>query len=244
MEISEFDYQLFDINWFNESKPFIQKCFDSSKSGFSYLTNSKSKQKVVPSNFDDVNRKNIIMKNTRYFQNYKDNEVSEYEDIFLGFPKKEHLDKKFQQIENFVSKNIISCKTTYITFSTNISGATKGIENLHPLLNFNRCNVWAFSIPLFFNNESPQSHSFNYSYQSFLFKPRYYIDSSNLINDNIKYSCIEIPKDGKLFSIQFDGSRTPYYFDYTAHLYAWFIFNGVEYKPGCQINAQFQIDLL
>ena len=39
-----------------------------------------------------------------------------------------------------------------------------------------------------------------------------------------------IPKNGKVFSIQFDGARCPHYIDYTNHLYVWFVFDGIVYK--------------
>ena len=111
-------------------------------------------------------------------------------------------------------------------------------------MNKDRCNVWSFCIPLFIDPNEPNSHKFFYEWNDNLFPPRYYVDYARLKKTKRQYSAFEVPKTGKIFSIQFDGSRCPHYIDYTGHLYAWFVFDGVEYKDSARGLKNFIIDYL
>ena len=137
------------------------------------------------------------------------------------------LKEKFEWVNEYVAQRTTSVKTSFITFSTNITGAQIGVKHLHSLLNGDGCNVWSFAIPLYIDKESNDTAGFWYNSQTDLFPPRYYVDYKRIKQLDIQYNSIKLPKDGKIMSFMFDGSRSPHYIDYTDHLYAFMVFDGI-----------------
>jgi hypothetical protein len=56
------------------------------------------------------------------------------------------------------------------------------------------------------------------------------LDYSRVKAANYNYSSHKVPLDNKVYSIRFDGSRSPHYIDYKPHVFVWFVFDGVVYK--------------
>lgn len=223
------DRQIMDESWFQKAKPFLQEAFDAFKPRSAFLSKS---QRLDERNFlqlEEDERPNIVLRHLD-LATEKTEGIPYFDEVFAECPGYETLQAKFRAIETFVRPRIRSCKTHFITFSTNMTGANKGIQHIHPLMNGDRCNVWSFCVPLYLSSENGPRHQFWYNHQEDLFKSRYYLDYRHLKKLNISYSSFTMPVDGKIFSIQFDGARTPHYIDYTKHLYAWFVFDGVEYR--------------
>lgn len=226
-DFASINRQIMDENWFREAKPFLQEAFDSFKPRSAFLSKSK---RIEDRNFlqlEEGERPNIVMRKFD-LATEKPEGIPYFDDVFADCPNYEILKNKFNVIERYIRSRIKSCKTHFITFSTNVTGAQKGIQHIHPIMNDDRCNVWSFCVPLYISPNGPR-HQFWYNHQAELFKSRYYLDYRHLKRLNISYGSFSMPIDGKIFSIQFDGARTPHYIDYTEHLYAWFVFDGVEY---------------
>jgi hypothetical protein len=240
MDNLQYNYDLFDETWLLNSRPELNECFEAFEPRSGFIRKSKTEK---PLKLDSNESPNIVMRKTR-FCSLTDNSIPEFSNVFCSSEKFELFEKKLVFLENYIAQYIINCKTSFITFSTNLTGAEKGLEHLHPLMNQDRCNVWSFAIPLFINKKSEKKHKFLFSYSPNLFPTRYYVDYARLKKDELNYSAFEIPTNGQVFSIQFDGARTAHYIDYTDHLYAWFVFDGVEYKENFKPSSQFQINLI
>ena len=93
-----------------------------------------------------------------------------------------------------------------------------------------RGNVWRFGIPLYIDPECNDSPEFCYTSQEELFPARWYLDYDRIKAKNFHYGSFKVPLDDKIFSIRFDGARSPHYIDYKNHVFAWFVFDGVTYK--------------
>lgn len=232
-----FDYTFLNQADHEEIKPYILDSFSCFKPRSSFIS-KKPKSTNLQLAHDE--QPNIVMKGTR-FQTYRNHEIAEFEEVFANYPKLDLLQNKFLAIENYASQFLSSCKATFITFSTDLTGAKLGVQHLHPIMNDDRCNVWSFCVPLFLAPGVDQ-HRFWYNYRPDLYSARYYVDYLHLKKLNLQYSAFEIPKDGKIFSIQFDGARTAHYIDYTQHLYAWFVFDGVTYKNSDHRKEPFRIE--
>jgi uncharacterized OB-fold protein len=88
--------------------------------------------------------------------------------------------------------------------------------------------TWSFAVPLYFDTQSDDTAGFWYNSQKELFPPRYYVDYKRIKQLDIQYTSIKLPKDGKIMSFMFDGARNPHYIDYTDHLYAFMVFDGID----------------
>jgi hypothetical protein len=154
--------------------------------------------------------------------------IDSFDDVFKNTTVYELIKEKFEWVNNYVTENTTGVKNSFITFSTNITGAEIGVKHLHSLLNRDACNVWSFAVPLYIDPACTDSVGFWYNSQQDLFPPRYYIDYKRIKQLDIEYTSFKLPKDGKIMSVMFDGSRSPHYIDYKNHLYAFMVFDGIE----------------
>jgi hypothetical protein len=171
------------------------------------------------------------------------NGVDSFDDVFK-FTEVYHLLKdKFECIQDYVNScGVTKATNTFITFSTNITGASIAIKHLHTLLNGDCCNVWSFAVPLYIDTLSTDTARFWYNSQSELYPRRYYVDYNRIKKMNINYTNISLPKDGHVLSIMFDGARSPHYIDYTNHLYAFVVFDGINVES--PLGKKFITELL
>jgi hypothetical protein len=66
-----------------------------------------------------------------------------------------------------------------------------------------------------------------------VWKFKYNTETGDLVvkfQDGSVYTYFKVPLDDKIFSIRFDGARSPHYINYKNHVFAWFVFDGVVYK--------------
>lgn len=243
--MQEFDRSLLNKDEFEELKPNLLKAFAEFKPRSAFISKSKDIERINNLNLEVYESPNIVMKSTRFCDN-KVTDIAEFSTLFANHSKYDLLMSKFKCIEDYAAEYIEKCETSFITFSTNITGAKLGVQHLHPLMNGDRCNVWSFSVPLYLDSESLDNHKFWYSWKKELFPPRYYVDYERIKKEEIKFNDFGLPTNGHVFSIQFDGSRTPHYIDYTPHLYAWFVLDGVTYKDPnyAKLKSQFSINLI
>lgn len=241
--MQNYDYSLLSAAEHDELKPFLAKAFQAFKPRSAFIGDADSNEKIKKLTLAVEEEPNIVMKDT-HFHKYPNHEIPEFKQVFAGYSQFAKLNQKLDDIEKYVSQFITGCQATFITFSTNMTGAGLGVEHLHPIMNKDRCNVWSFCIPLYIDQDETVAHKFCYEWNDNLFPPRYYVDYARLKKTPRQYSAFEMPKNGKIFSIQFDGARCPHYIDYTKHLYAWFVFDGVDYKDNARPFKSFVIDYL
>jgi hypothetical protein len=228
--IKDYPRELFDSVWFLETIPQLKKSFDEFTPRSAYLSDKKNIERINRLALGTNEQPNIVSYQTRFCPE-KTSGIESFDVIFKTNSKFDVIKQKLNAIEDYVSDYIKSAHTTFITFSTDITGADIGVKHLHPLLNGDRCNVWSFCLPLYISqdhmNKNPQ---FWITGQEDLFPPRWYLDYDRIKNKNYAYGNFTVPLDDKVFSLRFDGARSPHYIDYKPHVFAWFVFDGVEYK--------------
>lgn len=226
-----FPRELFDKSWFDESVSQLTKTFEEFRPRSAFVSNKSSIEKNNVMALDPLHEQpNIISYKTRFWQNNVEN-INSFDDIFAGNSKFNTIKQKLESVENYIAQFVESAQSTFLTFSTNITGAQIGVKHLHSLMNKDRCNVWSFCIPLYIDNEHlDKNPGFYLTSQTELFPKRWYIDYSRIKAANFTYGSFNVPLHDKVFSIRFDGSRSPHYINYTPHVFVWFVFDGVEYK--------------
>jgi hypothetical protein len=169
--------------------------------------------------------------------------IADFNEVFSSSTVYELIASKFKWVDQWVADRTHSVKNSFITFSTNITGAKLGVKHLHSLLNGDSCPVWSFAVPLYIADVD-ECAGFWYNSQDSLFLPRYYVDYSRIKQLDIEYTSIKLPKDGKILSLMFDGARNPHYIDYTRHLYAFMVFDGVETIEQIKLGKRWITELL
>lgn len=227
--IKDFPRQLFDRQWFNDTVPELKAAFDEFTPRSAYLSDKKNIERINRLALNDTEQPNIVSYQTRFCPN-KTPGIESFDVIFKNNPGYALMKEKFNAVENYVSQYIKSAHTTFLTFATDVTGATLGVKHLHPLMNGDRCNVWSFCIPLYIdNNHMDKNPQFWITSQEDIFPARWYLDYDRIKSKNYNYGNFTVPLDDKIFSLRFDGSRAPHYIDYKPHVFVWFVFDGVEY---------------
>lgn len=241
-----FPRQLFDKQWFEESIPQLKRSFDEFTPRSAYLSDKKNIERINKLSLSQHEQPNIVSYPTR-FCNQKTSGIESFDIIFQKNSGYKLMKEKFDTIENYLSQYIESANTSFLTFSTNITDAQLGVKHLHPLLNKDKCNVWSFCIPLYIDSEHlDKCPQFWYTSQNELFPTRWYLDYDRIKSRNFDYGNFTIPLSDKVFSIRFDGSRSPHYIDYKPHVFVWLVIDGVIYKDVsyAQKGIQFITELL
>lgn len=244
--LKDFPRELFDKTWFEESIPQLQQSFEEFTPRSAFLSDKKSIERINRLALDQHEQPNIVSYPTRFCQE-KTPGIESFDVIFKSNSKYKQMKEKFDAVENYVAEYIASANTTFLTFSTNITGAQLGVKHLHPLMNGNKCNVWSFCIPLYIDpNHMDQHPQFWITSQDELFPTRWYLDYDRIKSKNFNYGNFTVPLDNKVFSLRFDGSRSPHYIDYKPHVFVWLVFDGVTYKDigDCPKGIQFITELL
>lgn len=227
--IKDYNRELFDQNWFEESKPHLTSAFEEFTPRSAYLSDKKSIERINRLALDNTEQPNIVSYQTRFCPE-KTPGIESFDVLFKDNSKFDVMKEKFTRVEEYISQYISSAHTTFLTFSTNITGAKLGVKHLHPKMNADRCNVWSFGIPLYIDPDCDDSPEFCYTSQEELFPARWYLDYDRIKAKNYHYGSFKVPLDDKIFSIRFDGARSPHYIDYKNHVFVWFVFDGVIYK--------------
>lgn len=216
----------FDEQWKLNSMPFIQKAFDGfiPRSDFLKKSTNTNSNKLLSLEEEHPN----ILEVKTQLASYSD-KLEDFDNVFASCDGYEYIRTIMNTIIDTVKKDCTSAKSTFVTFSTDVTGSTGGIKHLHPLMNSDRCNVWTFGIPLYIGKEAP---TFEVHMTDALWNTRYYIDYKRIRDANLDYMKLTLPKDGSIFTIKFDGARHPHVVTYTDSVYMWFVFDGVEYKDG------------
>lgn len=227
--IKGYNRELFDKDWFDASKPELIRAFNEFTPRSAYLSSNKNIERLNRLALDITEQPNIVSYETRFCPK-KTTGIESFDVIFKDNPKFNVIKEKLNSVEDYIAQYITAAHTTFLTFSTDITGATLGVKHLHPLMNKDRCNVWSFGIPLYIDTDCHESPEFAYTSQEDLFPARWYLDYERIKAKNYHYGSFKVPLDDKIFSIRFDGSRSPHYIDYKKHVFVWFVFDGVEYK--------------
>lgn len=228
--IKEYPRDLLDQSWYIESKHQLEQSFEEFTPRAQYLSTNKNVERINRAALGHDDQPNIVSYTTR-FCSEKIKNIESFDVIFGNNSKYQVIKSKLDAVENYVSQYITSAQNTFLTFSTNITGAVSGVKHLHPLINGDRCNVWSFGLPLYIDHNHLETNpEFCSTSQQETFPPRWYLDYSRVKSANYNYCGYKLPLDGKVYSIQFDGSRSPHYITYTPHVFVWFVFDGVEYK--------------
>lgn len=225
--MKEFNRTLLDYEDFMAIRPELLHAFKEFTPRSHFIKNNKAIEEHNHQALDSNEQPNILSYPTTHFPELIPG-IDSFDDVFKNTTVYELLKEKFDWVDEYVSQRVTGVKTSFITFSTNITGAKIAVKHLHSLLNGNGCNVWSFAVPLYIDKSSDDTAGFWYNSQQDLFPPRYYVDYKRIKQLNIEYTSIKLPKDGKIMSFMFDGSRSPHYIDYTNHLYAFMVFDGIE----------------
>lgn len=222
--------------------PLLQS-FREFKPRSEFIRKSKSITQHNIESLDVTEQPNLLSFQTIHAPNQLENVLS-FDNVFKDTEVFDLLKSKFCSIDRYVSEHVISVKNSFITFSTNITGAQIGVKHVHSLLNGDCCNVWSFALPLWIDSSNSNHANFWYNSNESLFPSRYYVDYERIKKLNIEYTGFRLPKDGKVLSIMFDGSRTPHYIDYTSHFYAFLVFDGIVLKESIVLGKKFITELL
>ncbi len=223
----------FDLEWKKNAIPYLEKAFTSFKPRAEFLNkNIEAREQVL----SDDEQPNILEVRTQ-LSTYT-NKLNDFDLVFESCPNYQEIKEVMNRIVDYVSTIAVSSQVTFVTFATDITGKKMGIKHLHPKMNGDRCNVLTFGIPLYLGEMPP---SFDISLSENHWPTRYYIDYSRIRNLNLSYMKLNLPMDGSIFSMQFDGSRHPHYITYTDSVYMWFVFDGVEFKDKRDIGNQLLI---
>lgn len=242
--MKNYNRELFNDDWFEESKPQLLRAFDEFRPRSAYLSEDVTIEKKNVATLDETEKPNILSFPTSFCPDQLDG-VNSFHDIFANNSKYDVIVDKLRYIERYVSRSIESAKVTFLTFSTNVQGAKMGVQHLHPKMNGDRCDVCTFGIPLYIKQGS-EAPGFLYTSQEDMFPARWYVDYKRIKSQNYKYASFQLPLDEKILNLRFDGTRSPHYIDYKDHVYVWFVFDGVVYKdPADQPRGkQFIAELL
>lgn len=241
--MKDYDRTLLSDSQFLDIKPGILKAFADFVPRSKFINNNSELEESNRSALDvSEEQPNILSYPTTHYPTTIPN-ISNFHDVFGGFESYDLINNKFKCVDEYVARNTTGVKTSFITFSTNITGAKIGVKHLHSLLNKDRCNVWSFCIPLYIS-DSADTAGFWYNSQQDLFPPRYYVDYERVKKLQVEYTSIKMPKDGKILSLMFDGSRSPHYIDYTDHLYAFMVFDGITTKDNLDLGKKWITELL
>lgn len=239
----DYNRKLLSKEEFLSIQPFILEAFKEFTPRSNFIKKNKSIELHNYNALDVTEQPNLLSFPTTYAPHHLENVLS-FHEVFCNVPLYNLINEKLQAINNYVSENVLRVKNSFITFSTNITGAKIGVKHLHSLLNGDHCNVWSFAIPLYIDTNTEDSAGFWYNSQENLFPPRYYLDYERIKKLDIQYNSFKLPKDGKVLSIMFDGSRSPHYIDYTNHLYVFMVFDGVEFSNNLILGKKFITELL
>lgn len=242
--MKSYNRELFDDLWFEESKPHLIRAFDEFRPRSAYLSNNLKIEDNNVASLREEEKPNILSYPTKFCPDELQG-VNSFHDIFATNSKYETIVEKFKWVEDYISERIVSAKATFLTFSTNVSGASLGVQHLHPLMNHDRCDVSTFGIPLYVKQDSP-APGFFYTSQEHTFPTRWYVDYKRIKAQNYKYASFQLPLNDKILNLRFDGTRSPHYIDYKDHVYVWFVFDGVVYKNPLDqpVGKQFITELL
>ena len=223
----EYNRELLSYEDFMAIRPELLCAFKEFTPRSHFINNNKNIEKHNHRALDNTEQPNILSLPTTYAPHLIP-DIDSFDDVFKNTTVYDLIRDKFDWVNEFVAEHTKGCKNSFITFSTNITGAKIGVKHLHSLLNGDCCNVYSFAVPLYIDDQSDESAGFWYNSQENLFPPRYYVDYKRVKQLDIEYTSFKLPKDGKILSILFDGARSPHYIDYTNHLYAFLVFDGVE----------------
>lgn len=238
--IQDFPRQLLDDTWFLASKKHLLQTFEEFTPRSAYLSDRKDLARINKLSLAAEEQPNIVSYQTRFCPD-KIPGIESFDVIFADNPGYDLIKQKLKAVENYVSQYIDQAQSTFLTFSTDVSGAKIGVKHLHPLMNGQSCNVWSFCIPLYINDDHlDQNPQFWITSQEELFPARWYLDYDRIKKKNFRYGNFSVPLDDKIFSLRFDGSRSPHYIDYKPHVFVWFVFDGVTYKDSrhCPVSTQ------
>jgi len=216
--------ETFDKEWKEQATPYLKAAFEAFVPRSDFLKKSKNTDSKKLLALEDE-QPNILEVST--FLAPWSGKLEDFNKVFNDCEGIEYIRSVMKEIEDYVSEHVESAKATFVTFSTDVTGASMGIRHLHPLMNGDRCNVWTFGIPLYIGEEAP---SFDIHQHDELWPTRFMLDYKRIRAANLDYQKLILPKDGSIFNMQFDGSRSPHVITYTDSVYMWFVFDGVEYK--------------
>jgi hypothetical protein len=228
--IQDYPRELFDQSWYTETVPQLEQSFAEFTPRSAYLSDKKSIERINRLSLGTSEQPNILSYQTRFCLD-KIKGIESFDVIFGTNSKYSVIKSKLDAVENYVSQYITKAHTTFLTFSTDVTGASIGVKHLHPLMNGDRCNVWSFCLPLYIDSaHMDKNPEFCITSQENTFPPRWYLDYDRIKAADYNYGSYKVPLDNKVYSIRFDGSRSPHYIDYKPHVFVWFVFDGVEYK--------------
>ncbi len=240
--MSEYNRTLLSKEQFESLKPQLLQAFSEFTPRSHFINDNKKVEKHNYDALDNTEQPSIVSYPT-YHAPHQLKNIKTFDEVFDKTPQYELLNQKFQWVDNYVKERVDGVKNSFITFSTNITGAKIGVKHLHSLLNGDCCNVWSFAVPLYIA-DSDEEAGFWYNSREELFPPRYYVDYARIKQLDIKYTSFKLPKDGKILSVLFDGSRNPHYIDYTSHLYAFMVFDGITFKDNMKLGKRWITELL
>lgn len=241
--MKNFNKTLLSTEQYTNIQPKLLRAFGEFTPRSTFIKKNSAVESHNRTVLDSTEQPNLLAYPTLHAPNELEN-VSSFYDVFRDSPLYELLASKFDIIDKYVAEHTVNVKNSFITFSTNITGARIGVKHLHSLLNGNCCNVWSFAVPLWIDPSNNDYANFWYNSSADLFPPRYYVDYERVKRLDIQYTGFRLPKDGSVLSIQFDGSRTPHYIDYTSHLYAFVVFDGITHKNPIWLGKQLIMELL
>jgi hypothetical protein len=216
----------FDKEWKEQAVPYIKQSFDAFIPRSEFLKKSKNTNSDKLLSLEDE-RPNILEVTTSLAD--PTGKLQDFNEVFNDCAGIDYIREIMKQVEDYVAEQVVSAKATFVTFASDVTGATMGIRHLHPLMNGDRCNVWSFAIPLYVGENAP---TFDIHQHDEIWPTRFMLDYNRIRKANLDYTSLTMPTDGSIFNMQFDGSRSPHVITYTDSVYMWFVFDGVEFKDG------------
>ena len=240
--MNTFNRTLLTGDEFKSIVPLLYRAFTEFTPRSQFINGDKKLQQHNHRALDNTEQPNILSYPTIRSPHLLEN-IASFDEVFANSSVYSLLKEKFMWVDKFVAENTISVKNSFITFSTDITGAKIGVKHLHSLLNGDGCRVWSFAVPLYIADVD-ECAGFWYNSQDNLFPPRYYVDYARIKKLDIQFTSIKLPKDGKILSLMFDGARNPHYIDYTQHLYAFMVFDGIETVEQIKLGKRWITELL
>jgi hypothetical protein len=138
--MKEFNRTLLSYEEFMSIRPELLQAFKEFTPRSHFIKNNKSIEEHNHQALDNSEQPNILSYPTTHFPELVPG-IDSFDDVFKNTTVYDLLKEKFEWVNEYVTQRTTGVKTSFITFSTNITGAQIGVKHLHSLLNGDCCNV-------------------------------------------------------------------------------------------------------
>ena len=113
-------------------KPYLQLAFREFTPRSHFIKDNKAVEKHNHEALDINEQPNLVSFPTISYPHAVPG-IASFHELFSPCPVYELLNEKFQWVNQYVAERVIEVKTTFITFSTDITEAKIGVKHLHAM---------------------------------------------------------------------------------------------------------------